>query len=172
MDLKTYFNSCPRGTLTWLAAMLDVSTSYLSQLASGRSPISPARCVLIERLTKGIVRRQDLRPHDWIEIWPEVYRPRKTQTARQLVKALKNNRRTRRNREATCRSHIRRSIRSHVASVGRAESVPQKCNERLPSRWLMRASDIYTVVERPRRSRMDAFGGAVESRNGRSDECL
>lgn len=68
-----YSETRPRGTLAWLAAMLGVSQSYVSQLAAGRCPISPARCVVIEFLTRGVVKRRDLRPHDWREIWPELW---------------------------------------------------------------------------------------------------
>jgi len=30
------------------------------------------RCVAIERATKGAVTRRDLRPNDWLQIWPEL----------------------------------------------------------------------------------------------------
>jgi len=32
----------------------------------------PAYCVRIERVTGGLVRRQDLRPDDYFEIWPDL----------------------------------------------------------------------------------------------------
>jgi DNA-binding transcriptional regulator YdaS (Cro superfamily) len=44
----------------------------LSQLASGAASISPERCVAIERATGRQVMRQDLRPDDWADIWPEL----------------------------------------------------------------------------------------------------
>lgn len=31
-----------------------------------------ARCMSIERATSGAVTRQDLRPYDWQDIWPEL----------------------------------------------------------------------------------------------------
>lgn len=71
MDLKTYFES-ERGTATKLAATLGISISYLSQLASGKAPLSPERCVEIEEATNGSVTRKDLRPSDWSRIWPEL----------------------------------------------------------------------------------------------------
>jgi DNA-binding transcriptional regulator YdaS (Cro superfamily) len=72
MDLKTYLSESPRGHATKLARDLAVSPSYLSQMAGGQSPISPERCVEIEKRTKGRVTRKDLRPKDWQKIWPEL----------------------------------------------------------------------------------------------------
>lgn len=73
MNLKTYLSK-KRGTAALLAESLGVSRSYLSQMASSRVPISPSRAVDIEKATHGVVRRQDLRPADWAEIWPELDR--------------------------------------------------------------------------------------------------
>ncbi|WP_226020230.1 transcriptional regulator [Serratia symbiotica] len=72
MDLKKYIDNLDRGDAKKLATELGVSSSYLSQLASGRSSISPRRCVEIEKATNGQVSRQDLRPDDWESIWPEL----------------------------------------------------------------------------------------------------
>lgn len=72
MDLKTYISTGERGTAAKLAAALKVSPSYLSQMSAGSSPISPERCVAIERATGGKVTRKDLRPTDWQLIWPEL----------------------------------------------------------------------------------------------------
>lgn len=38
---------------------------------AGRKP-GAAYCVAIERATKGLVTRQELRPDDWRAIWPEL----------------------------------------------------------------------------------------------------
>lgn len=72
MNLKDYMASMPRGEATWLAEKLEISLSYLSQLASGRSSVSPERCISIEQATNGEVTRKDLRPEDWERIWPEL----------------------------------------------------------------------------------------------------
>lgn len=72
MNLKEYLEQLERGAAAKLAAELGISKSYLSQLASGAAPISPARCVEIERATNGKVTRKDLRPDDWEKIWPEL----------------------------------------------------------------------------------------------------
>lgn len=72
MNLKTYIGGLERGGAAEFAAGLEVSPSFLSQMASGKAPISPARSVKIEQLTKGVVRRQDTRPTDYADIWPEL----------------------------------------------------------------------------------------------------
>jgi DNA-binding transcriptional regulator YdaS (Cro superfamily) len=72
MDLKTYVASLERGGAAALAETLQVSPSYLSQMASGATAISPARAVAIEQATRGVVTRQELRPEDWRLIWPEL----------------------------------------------------------------------------------------------------
>ncbi|RKP46667.1 transcriptional regulator [Pararobbsia silviterrae] len=72
MDLKTYIATSSRGTAAKLAKALRVSPSYLSQMAHGVAPISPERCVEIERETDGVVRRRELRLDDWRLIWPEL----------------------------------------------------------------------------------------------------
>jgi len=72
MDLKTYISAGGRGTATRLAEALGISPSYLSQMTGGTSPISPERCVAIERATAGSVTRKELRPDDWHLIWPEL----------------------------------------------------------------------------------------------------
>jgi len=46
--------------------------SFLSQMASGLAAINTARCVSIEQATNGAVTRQELRPDDWQDIWPEL----------------------------------------------------------------------------------------------------
>lgn len=71
MDLKSYLDNLPRGGMTEFSASMGVSKSYLSQLASGRAPISPQRCVQIEKISGGAVSRRDLRD-DWHLIWPEL----------------------------------------------------------------------------------------------------
>ncbi|NKI74179.1 helix-turn-helix domain-containing protein [Dickeya sp. CFBP 2040] len=72
MELKTYIKNLERGGAKKLAETLGISQSHLSQIASGRCPVSPERCVDIEVATARCVSRQDLRPHDWSRIWPEL----------------------------------------------------------------------------------------------------
>lgn len=58
-----------------LAKACGVTPQAVSQWANGGRPIPERRCVAIERLTKGAVTRQELRPDDWSEIWPELATP-------------------------------------------------------------------------------------------------
>jgi DNA-binding transcriptional regulator YdaS (Cro superfamily) len=81
MKLHDYL-STERGLAARLAAQLDVSPSFLSQMAAGDAAISPARCVLIEEYTEGAVTRRDLRPGDWMDIWPEIRPARRSQSKR------------------------------------------------------------------------------------------
>ncbi len=69
-----------RGSSKALATKLEVSTSYLSQMASGIAAISPSRAIQIEQLTEGAVTRADCFPDDWETIWPEFIPPATPQT--------------------------------------------------------------------------------------------
>lgn len=60
------------GGYAGLARALSVSAPSVHEWASGRRPVPSKRCVQIERMTMGAVRRWDLRPHDWHEQWPEL----------------------------------------------------------------------------------------------------
>ncbi|MDM2819465.1 YdaS family helix-turn-helix protein [Citrobacter sp. Cpo102] len=69
MQLSEYFTT--RGNAKMLAKKLGISKSYLSQMASGKSAISPERAIEIECLTGGFVTRADCLPERWKNIWPE-----------------------------------------------------------------------------------------------------
>lgn len=55
-----------------LATKLAITPVLINQWANGKRPIPPERCVEIERATEGHVTRRDLRPDDWMRIWPEL----------------------------------------------------------------------------------------------------
>ncbi|MHA0949529.1 YdaS family helix-turn-helix protein [Enterobacter ludwigii] len=74
MQLSEYLKAHGPATRKALEQHLGISKSYLSQLASGKSSISPARCILIEIFTRGVVSRAEMRPSDWSGIWPN-YKP-------------------------------------------------------------------------------------------------
>lgn len=71
MDLKSYIDS-ERGAAKRLSEALGISPSYLSQLISGKSAVSPERAVEIENATGAAVTRRDLFPENWQRIWPEL----------------------------------------------------------------------------------------------------
>lgn len=60
------------GGASRLASLLGVSAQAVSNWKSSTVPIE--RCVAIEQVTKGVVTRRDLRPADWLAIWPELER--------------------------------------------------------------------------------------------------
>lgn len=72
MKLKIHLATLERGGASKLAEALGVSISYLSQMASGKAPISPERMVQIEQVTVGAVTRKDEFPESWKRIWPEL----------------------------------------------------------------------------------------------------
>lgn len=59
-------------TQTKFADDVGVSVSMVGQWISNHRPVTPEKCVVIEKLTKGQVTRKDLRPSDWKLIWPEL----------------------------------------------------------------------------------------------------
>lgn len=69
MKLNTYFKTNMQISF---AAALNVTPGMVSHWVSGRRPVNPAQCVLIEQVTEGSVTRKDLRPDDWHLIWPEL----------------------------------------------------------------------------------------------------
>lgn len=74
MNLRSYLDLLPHGDIRKFAQRLCISSVYLQQLAArldGRRP-SPGLCRRIERETDGAVTLAELRPEDWMEIWPEI----------------------------------------------------------------------------------------------------
>ena len=60
------------GSLTALAKHLGVAPPIVHRWATGVQEVPIIRCVEIEKMTKGAVTRQRLRPNDWEQIWPEL----------------------------------------------------------------------------------------------------
>lgn len=75
MKLKDYLRTPGAMTVAQLRAAAGVkSDAQVRQWQhgyAGRLP-SASSCVAIERATAGAVRRWDLRPTDWHQIWPEL----------------------------------------------------------------------------------------------------
>lgn len=55
-----------------LARALGISPVLVSQWRKATRPVPIERCTQIETATGGQVSRKDLRPHDWMRIWPEL----------------------------------------------------------------------------------------------------
>lgn len=60
-----------------LAEKCGIGDDYLYQVLTGRKICSAELCVSIEKQSKGVITRQDLRPGDWHLIWPELVKARK-----------------------------------------------------------------------------------------------
>lgn len=60
------------GSLHKLAKMLGVTPAIVHRWATGEQEVPIIRAVEIEVLTNGAVTRQQLRPKDWKQIWPEL----------------------------------------------------------------------------------------------------
>ncbi len=61
-----------RGRGAALASAIGVSPVLVSQWSTGPRVPPIERCVPIERATAGQVSRRDLRPDDYLDIWPEL----------------------------------------------------------------------------------------------------
>lgn len=76
MTLKEYFEKMPKGEKTRIAKALGMrSSNFANILNTDGSVFNDERCVIIERETKGMVTRADLRPDDWADIWVEMTLP-------------------------------------------------------------------------------------------------
>lgn len=60
------------GNMTKLATAVGISPAFAWQIREGVRPCPVRVCVLIEKLTGGLVTRRELRPKDWMDIWPEL----------------------------------------------------------------------------------------------------
>ncbi len=77
MDLRTYTDKLPHGEMAKFAARCGITPIYLSQLAAkqdGRVP-SPKLCNVMVRASSGALTRQELRPDDYWEQWPDLPAP-------------------------------------------------------------------------------------------------
>lgn len=63
------------GSASELARRVGVTPQAVCFWRDGLRKIPAEKCSAIELATMGAVTRQDLRPHDWREIWPELDAP-------------------------------------------------------------------------------------------------
>lgn len=71
MELKLWIET-ERGRAVALSRVIGVPSSFVSNWVTGKKGIPLERCTAIERATGGAVTRQDLRPDDWQDHWPEL----------------------------------------------------------------------------------------------------
>lgn len=55
-----------------MARLMRISSVTVHEWKQGKRPVPPKRCVQIEQFTNGVVKRQQLRPDDYLEHWPEL----------------------------------------------------------------------------------------------------
>ncbi|WP_197328971.1 transcriptional regulator [Ralstonia syzygii] len=70
MKLKDYLGV--RGRQAALASATGLAPAYIWQISNGLRPAPIEHCAAIERATDCAVSRRDLRPDDWMLIWPEL----------------------------------------------------------------------------------------------------
>lgn len=75
MDLNTYLSRDDAIGAADLARHVGASPALVYQWRTGRRPVPVKWCAAIEKATGGAVTRQDLRPDDYWEIWPELPAP-------------------------------------------------------------------------------------------------
>lgn len=71
-SLITYLNSLPPGERAALAARCKTTEGYLRKACSVGSVLREKLCAQLELHSGGKVTRQELRPDDWSEVWPEL----------------------------------------------------------------------------------------------------
>ena len=72
MLFKNYFFQLDAQARKDLAERVGTSVGHLTNFSYGYTILNPAVCVAIERESACQVVRQEMRPNDWKEIWPEL----------------------------------------------------------------------------------------------------
>ncbi|MGO3892433.1 MAG: transcriptional regulator [Paenalcaligenes sp.] len=84
MDKLKTFLSTSGLTQSQFAQKIGVSQAMVYQILNGIRPVSEKVCVRIEGVSERAVTRQDLRPNDWHEIWPELINLRKPELSEHI----------------------------------------------------------------------------------------
>lgn len=71
MDIRNYLFAT-KTSQSKFAELVGTTQGMVYQWINAIRPVSPEKCVIIERVTSGLVTRKDLRPNDWQDIWPEL----------------------------------------------------------------------------------------------------
>ena len=77
-NLKTWLNA-EYGRGVTLAKHLGVPASFVSRMGDGSKAIPMQHAAAIELFTGGAVKRQDMFPDTWQQIWPELVTAEKTE---------------------------------------------------------------------------------------------
>lgn len=71
-SLLAYLNSLPREEQMLFAQRCGTTVGYLRKACSKGDLLREKVCALAETHSSGAVKRIELRPEDWMEIWPEL----------------------------------------------------------------------------------------------------
>ena len=71
-SLLAYLNSLPKGEQMLFAQQCGTTVGYLRKACSKGDQLREKVCALAETHSAGAVKRSELRPDDWKEIWPEL----------------------------------------------------------------------------------------------------
>ena len=72
MDLKSFMAGLGADQRSELARACDTTPGHLQNVMYGYRTCAADLAVKLERETRKAVTRQELRPNDWHEIWPEL----------------------------------------------------------------------------------------------------
>ncbi|BBE09645.1 Uncharacterized protein MCB1EB_1484 [Mycoavidus cysteinexigens] len=70
--LRTYINSLSTAKQIEFATACNTTMGYIRKAISIQQKMGAELCASIERATNGKITRRDLRPDDWMLIWPEL----------------------------------------------------------------------------------------------------
>ncbi|WP_405126746.1 transcriptional regulator [Ralstonia pseudosolanacearum] len=70
--LKNFLGAMPADKRQAFAARCGTTWAYLRNVMYGQRVPNEKLCVALERESRQVITRRDLRPDDWHAIWPEL----------------------------------------------------------------------------------------------------
>lgn len=80
-QLRIHLNGLSQENQKSFSDSCGTTIGYLRKAISANDLLNPITCVQIEKISNGIVSRKDLRPDDWVKIWPELLEATKPESA-------------------------------------------------------------------------------------------
>lgn len=71
-DLLLFFNGLDKIGRLAFCTKIAMTENFLRKKISTKTSFKEKTCTAIEEASNGAVLREDLRPDDWQEIWPEL----------------------------------------------------------------------------------------------------
>lgn len=78
--LKKHLSQFSREARQEIAERCGTSLGYLTNVANGYKQCGPLLAAVLESEFAGAVTRRDLRPNDWMLIWPELAKKQRRTT--------------------------------------------------------------------------------------------